>query len=102
MNKLKYPVIAVCLLAALCACATSHSVTLTWVGDVPNVASVTIYKSTGPCSPSAVFAALVDSQPKDGVYVDHAAKAGVTYCYYVVQVTAGKEGAPSNQFQTTI
>lgn len=79
--------------------AAPHSVVLTWTPSVDGGA-VTVYRATGACSVSSVFASITTGIAAN-TYTDGTVGIGA-FCYQVTTIVNGRESAPSNQITAVV
>ncbi len=80
---------------------TPRSVTLNWADTINPVATVyNVYRSTGACSVSSVFAKIASNLTAK-TYTDTTVQPGI-YCYYATSFLNTLESVASMQTQATV
>jgi hypothetical protein len=104
-RTLIYFVICFALFAGSAKAQGTHTVALSW-GASPDAAanptlSYTVYRASGACSTSPLFAPVATNVAQTDIFTDTALAPGV-YCYQVTAVLNGAESLPSNQVTARI
>lgn len=99
VKRLTYLVIAALIMFVPQVKAAPHSVVLTWTASVDGGA-VTVYRATGACSVSSVFASITTGIAAN-TYTDGTVGIGA-FCYQVTTIVNGRESAPSNQITAVV